>query len=255
MSSGKRLHYIYTRVLAQDPQKHRTMVDVWAAVFGVNKSSPHHEDEIAGLVMALRSEIKLTRKQLDSNGAPASLTSPGFERLVEIASPGQLNTGWAQHRASIQTPDCRKIFEWVEWVLRSEEDGQIAGQQLQELRVELDSLEQALEKANIAPYLRDFIRRQLRTIRTALRMHVVQGIKPLEEALESVAGAFQMQDAPLKAAFASAEPEAKNLMTRASEVVKRVAQVSDDIVKIKKAGAEAVALGSSVAALMLPYLP
>lgn len=254
MSSAKRLHQIYARLLSQDVQKRGTMVEAWASVFGLSKTSPDIEDEVAGLVMALRSEIKLVRGWLDGEGAPGNLTSPGFERLFEAASTGHLRTSWSQLRSSLETPDCRKVFEWVEWVQRDAEDGQISGQELQSLRSELESLEQALGKADMASSLRYFIQRQVDTIRRALRLYAVQGPKPIEDALEKVAGAFHAQEVPLKSAYEAASPDAKNLMNRATDLVSKVARVSDDLVKIKKASSEAVTFAGTVAALVLPYV-
>ncbi|TAL23265.1 MAG: hypothetical protein EPO01_07530 [Aquabacterium sp.] len=160
------------------------MVQTWAEVFEVDLSHPHLEDEVASLVMALRAEIKFARERLDAYGVPANLTSPGFERLTQVASPGQLHSTWNGHRGNIQPPECRKIFEWAAWALREEEEADMSSEELRTLRSELDSLETSMREADMAPYLRDFIQRQIDTIRTALRMYGVQGVKPVEEALQ-----------------------------------------------------------------------
>ena len=105
----------------------------------------------------------------------------------------------------------------------------------------------------MAPYLRDFIQRQVETIRTALRMYGVQGVKPVQDALQKVAGAYKTQEKPLAQAYEAAKSPAKGLFERASGVVDRVAKVSDSLCKIKKVGEEAIAVGSAESALVLPY--
>lgn len=62
MNSGARLHRIYDKLAAQVTDQ--TMVQAWAEVFSLGKSSPHLEHEIANLVMALRSEIKFAVNDL-----------------------------------------------------------------------------------------------------------------------------------------------------------------------------------------------
>ena len=251
MNSGARLHRIYDKLVAQAADQAK--VQTWAEVFALDKANPHLEDEVANLVMALRSEIKFARERLDAYGIPANLTSPAFERLLQVASPGHLHAGWHGHRGNIQPPECRKIFEWVEWALREEEEADMSDEEMQQLRSELDTLESSLREADMAPYLRDFIQRQIETIRTALRMYGVQGAKPVQEALQKVAGAYKTQEKPLAQAYEAAKPPAKSLFERASGVVDRVAKVSDNLCKIKKAGEEAIAVGSAVSALVLPY--
>lgn len=251
MNSGARLHRVYGKLAEQAADQ--AMVQTWAEVFALDKANPHLEDEVANLVMALRSEIKFARERLDAYGVPANLTSPAFDRLLHVASPGQLHTGWHGHRGNVQPPECRKVFEWVEWALREEDEADMSPEEMQQLRSELDSLEASLHDADMAPYLRDFIQRQIDTIRTALRMYGVQGARPLQDALQKVAGAYKTQEKPLAQAYEAAKAPAKSLFERASGVVDRLAKVSDNICKIKKAGEETIAVGSAVSALVLPY--
>lgn len=251
MNSGARLHRIYDKLVAQAADQ--AMVQTWAEVFALDKANPHLEDEVANLVMALRSEIKFARERLDAYGVPANLTSPAFDRLLHVASPGQLHAGWHGHRGNVQPPECRTVFEWVEWALREEDEADMSAEEMEQLQSELDSLEASLRESDMAPYLRDFIQRQVDTIRSALRMYGVQGVKPIQDALQKVAGAFKTQEKPLAQAYEASKPPAKNLFERASGVVDRVAKVSDDLCKIKKAGEEVIAVGSAVSALVLPY--
>jgi len=252
MNSAARLHTIYRKLLAQSDEGQ--MVSVWGEVFGIDKKSPHYEDDVTAFVMALRSEIVLTRRRLDEMGAPASLTSPGFERLRDVAAPGQLHTNWRGHRSNMITPDCRKIFEWAEWTLREEAEPDIPADDMKELLAELASLEATLKDAEVSAYLRDFIQRQVDTIRAALRLYGVQGARPLEEALKKVAGAYTMERTRVEAEHAAAPEAAKGLFSKTSGMIKKTAELCDNLGKIGKFGDQAWTLASSVGPVLLPYL-
>lgn len=191
MNPAARLHRIYDKLVAQGNDYQ--LLQTWADVFDIDKSGPHYEDDVTACVMALRSEIALTRKRLDEVGAPANLTSPGFERLREVAAPGLLHAKWHGHRGNINPPEYRKVFEWAEWALRDDAESDMPAEDMMELRAELESLEAALQDAEVSPYLRDFIQRQVDTIRAALRVYGVQGARPLQDALQKVAGAYTVE--------------------------------------------------------------
>jgi len=253
MNSAARLHCIYKKLVAQNDEGR--MVVVWAEVFGIDKESPHYEDDVTAFVMALRSEIVLTRRRLDEMGAPSSLTSPGFERLRDVAAPGQLHTNWRGHRGNILPPECRKIFEWAEWTLREDAEPDIPADDMKELLTELTSLETTLKEVEVSTYLRDFIQRQVDTIRAALRLYGVQGAQPLEDALKKVAGAYTMERTKVAAEHAAAPEAAKGLFAKTSGMIKRTAELCDNLGKIGKFSDQAWTLASSVGPVLLPYLP
>lgn len=252
MNTGTRLHRIYDLLAAQVEEQ--SMVNTWADVFDLNKSLPHLEDEVTNLVLALRAEIKLARNRLDAFGVPANLTSPAFETLTQVASPGQLHTGWRVHRESINDPICRKVFEWVQWALEEEDEGEMLVDDMQKLQSEFDTLESLLRETDMSSHLRNFIQEQLRTIRSALRMYGVQGMKPVQDALQKVVGAYSTQDKKLAQAFEAADPPAKNVFQRASQLFEQVASKCDSLSKIKKAGQDAIELGRVFSKILLTFV-
>jgi len=253
MNSAARLHRIYNKLVAQGNDMQ--MVRTWADVFDIEKASPHYEDDVTACVMALRAEIVLTRKRLDDIGAPASLTSPGFERLRAVAAPGQLHSRWHEHRINVVLPECKKIFEWAEWALREDAELDMPADDMKELQTELASLEAVLNDAEVSPYLRDFIQRQVDTIRAALQLYGVQGARPLQDALQKVAGAYTVERTRVEAEHAAASESAKGLFAKASGVIKKTADLCDNLGKIGKFGEQAWTLAGTVGPLMLPYLP
>lgn len=253
MNSAARLHSIYNKLVAQG--NNAQMVRTWADVFDIDKKSPHYEDEVTACVMALRSEIVLTRRRLDEIGAPAILTSPGFERLRDVAAPGQLHSNWHVHRGNLNPPECKKVFEWAEWALREDAEPDIPADNIKELQAELGSLEAALKDADVSPYLRDFIQRQVDTIRAALRLYGVQGARPLADALQKVAGAYTVERTRVEAEHAAAPEAAKGLFAKTSGIIKKTADFCDNLGKVGKFGDQAWTLAGTVGPLVLPYLP
>lgn len=253
MNSAARLRRIYDRLAAQN--NNARMVDVWANVFNIDQSSPNYEDDVTACVIALRSEILLARQRLNEIGAPANLTSPAFERLRDVAAPGQLHSNWHGHRGNIIQPECSKVFEWSEWALREDTEPDMLADDMEELQAELASLEAALKETDMSPYLRDFIQRQVDTIRAALRVYGVQGTRPLQDALQKVAGAYTVERTRVEAENATAPEAAQSLFAKASGVIKKTADLCDNLSKVGQFGEQAWTLAGTVGTLMLPYIP
>jgi hypothetical protein len=252
MNPAARLLLIYDTLIKQP--NNLQMVQTWADVFGINKEDPHFEDDVNSCVIALRAEIVFARQRLDAKGVPASLTSPGFDRLRNVAAPGQFHSQWHGHRGNINPPECRKVFEWAAWALLEEDEPDMPAEDMKELRAELESLDAALRDTEMSPYLRDFIERQVATIRAALRVYGVQGARPLQDALQKVAGAYTVERTRVEAEHAAAPEAAKGVIAKAGQVVKKAADVCDSLGKIGKFGEQVWTLAGTVGPLVLPYL-
>lgn len=253
MNAAGRLLQIYGRLVQQSVEMQ--MLHAWAGAFEVPADTPHLEDVVSTLLVALRSEVKFARARLDAYDLPAELTSPAFDRLAQIASPGHIHSPWKNHAGNLNTPDVRKILEWSAWALRGEDEADMSAEERAVLEQELSDLEAALSQTDMAPYLREFIAKQIETIRNALRMYGVQGVKPVQDALEKVAGAYKTQEKVIETAVEAAPKEAKGVFTKAAGVVEKLAKLSDNLVKVKKGGEEAYAVGAAVSGVLLPYLP
>lgn len=252
MNPAARLLKIYDKLVQQ--QNDLQMVQTWADVFDLSKDSPHCEDDVTACVVALRAELAFTRQRLDAHGVPADLTSPAFDRLKNVAAPGQLHSKWHGHRGNIQPPECRKVFEWAAWALREEEEADMSGEETKELCAELESLEAALRDTEMSPYLRDFIQRQVDTIRAALRVYGVQGARPLQDALQKVAGAYTLERTRVEAEHAAAPDAARDVLGKVAKVVEKTAKVCDGLDKIGKFGERAWTLAGAVGPIVLPYI-
>ena len=181
MNPAERVLTIYDKLVSQ--QKDQPMTQTWSEVFGLEGNSPTLEDDVTACLVGLRSQIDFTRLRLTAVGVSPDLTSPGFERMKDTASPAKLHQSWNGLRGNIQAPECRHAFTWASWVLREDVEDEISSESMTELLAELQSLEAALVDTEMSPYLRDFIQRQVDAIRSALRNYGVQGVRPLREAM------------------------------------------------------------------------
>lgn len=252
MNPAARLLSIYDTLIRQ--QKDQTMTNTWAVVFDLEINTPHLEDDVTSCLVAVRQQIDFTRMRLTGHGVPPELTSPGFDRLKSVASPGLLHSSWNGHRGNIQPPECRQGFAWAAWVLSDEDEGDMPAADLAALREEIASLEQTLQNTEMSPYLRDFIQRQLDTIRAALRIYGIQGTRPVKDALQKVAGAYTVERTRVEAEHQTAPEAAQSVLAKASDVIKKTAEVCDNLEKVTKFGEGAWSLAKSVGPLVLPYL-
>ncbi|WP_298436238.1 hypothetical protein [Ottowia sp.] len=229
------------------------MTKVWAKVFDLPPDSPHLEDDVVTCLQAMRSEMELLRSKLQAIGAPEDLMHPGMARFRNVSSAAHINAGWNGLRDEASRPENRLSFAWASWALRDESEDDMPADELAALRDELDSLEASLQDTEMTPYLRGFIQRQLGAIRSALKVYRVQGVKPIEEALHQVAGAYTVEKSRVEAEHAQASEPTKNLFARAGAVIKKTAEVADNLDKIRKAGEGAYTLAASVGPLLLTY--
>ncbi|MDH1673918.1 hypothetical protein [Comamonas aquatica] len=254
MNTAGRLLSIYNRLVGTSRPSDATMVKVWAQVFDLNPDSPHLEDDVVACLQAMRSEMGLLRSKLQAIGAPEDLMHPGFARLRDICSTTYLNQNWSGLREQTSRPENKLSFAWANWVLRDDSEEEMPAEELATLQSEIDSLEASLHETEMTPYLRGFIQRQIDAIRAALKVYRVQGVKPIEEALHQVAGAYTIEKSRVEAEHAKASEPAKSLFARAGAVIKKTAEVADNLDKIRKAGEGAYTLAASVGPLLVTWV-
>ncbi|MBB6579946.1 hypothetical protein HNP33_004070 [Comamonas odontotermitis] len=82
----------------------------------------------------------------------------------------------------------------------------------------------------------------------------MQGVKPIEEALHQVAGAYTIEKSRVETEHAQASEPAKSLFARAGAVIKKTAEVADNLDKIRKAGEGTYTLAASVGPLLVTWI-
>lgn len=252
MNTAGRLLDLYDRLMSRG-RNDAPMVKVWAEVFDISADAPHLEDDVVTCLQATRSEIELLRSKLLAMGAPEEIMHPGMTRLRNITSPSYIHAGWSGLWEEASKPENRLTFSWAKWTFREEDEEDMHADELASLRSELDSLEDSLQKTEMAPYLREFIHRQIDAIRSALRIYRIRGVKPIEEALQKVAGAFIIEKARIDAEQAKASEPAKSVFAQAITAIEKTAKIADNLDKIRKAGEGAYTLAASVGPFLLNW--
>lgn len=251
MNTAGRLLSTFEKLFNHRHGNDAQMLKVWAAVFDLSVDDPHLEDAVVVCLQATRSEIEALRVRLLAMGAPEELMQPGIVRFRNYTSTANIHASWNNFREEAAKPENRLAFMWANWTLRDESEDDMPAEELATLRSELDSLESSLQETDMTPYMRDFIQRQINTIRTALRLYRVRGVKPIEEALHQVAGAYTVEKPRVEAEHEKASESAKSVFTRAGAVIEKTAKVADNLDKIRKAGEGAFTLAAGVGPLLL----
>jgi hypothetical protein len=244
MNSAERVLAIYDMLIQQ--QGDGQMVTIWATVFEVDPATPELDDHITACTVALRSEIQLTHSLLTKHGVPPDIRGPGLDRLTKIARPGYFHTNWHSLRGNVLPPENRVSLAWATWALRDEDESEVAAADRQVLVEELANFEAKLNDVPMSDYMRNFIQRQIETIRRALRIYGVSGAKPLQDALRRVVGDLKVEDAKIKAEYEAATPAAKSAMATATTLIVKAAKFADQGSKLKKGAEDIGALAGTV---------
>jgi len=231
-----------------------SMVKLWADVFELDPDSRSIEDDVVTCLQATRSELEMLRSKLAAIGVPEALMQPGFDRLRNVTSATHISGMWNHHRDEMLRPENRLAFMWANWALQEEDEDDIPVDEMATLREELDSLEESLLSTEMTPYLKGFIQRQIDAIRAALRVYRVRGVKPIEEALHTVAGAYAIEKSRVEGEHSNASDAAKSVFERAIAFIEKTAKVADSLDKIRKSGEGAYKLATSVGSLLLTYI-
>lgn len=253
MNTAGRLLSTFDNFLNHGIGHDASMLKVWAKVFELSVDDSHLEDAVVVCLQATRSEIDILHTRLLEMGAPEELMHPCIARLRNYTSTANIQISWSGFHNEAARPENRLSLQWANWALRGESEEDMASEDLLELQNELNSLEASLLDTEMTPYLRSFIQRQINAIRFSLRVYRVQGMKPIEDALQKVAGAFTLEKARIEAEKNSAKEPAKTVLARTGTFIEKTAKIADNLDKIRKAGDSAYHLATSVGPLLLTF--
>ena len=254
MNPAERLLATYDKLIDQPGENGQSMARRWAVVFFIPPDTATTDDEVFVCLQALRSEIDFVRGMLSQYGVPPELSGAGFNGLRHVSSPAYLHQPWDSHKGNVMPPDNRLALQWAAWVLRDEEESVMSTAEFQSLQTEIEALEISLRDTEMAQYLRDFIQRQVDTIRAALKAYDIQGSRPLKEALRKVVGDFKTEEKALKTAHEGAPDPARGVFAMTATLIDKAAKVCDGLSKVKKTGEEAIELVTTFGPLLLPYV-
>lgn len=237
MNPASRILAIYDKALNFQPGTGAPYLRLWGSVFGISDNANHtHEDEVIAGLAALRGEIGLARARLLERGCPPQLFDRYFNTVKGLASPTLLNQDCKGVRVDSKN-DVRLALEWATWALPDEED-EVSTEDVRGLVDELAAIEESINQLDLAPQTRDFMLRQIGLIRAALRLYGINGIAPVEDALEQSIGVLKRSAAATKD-LEGATPEVKGVWRRVVGVLAKAADLADNVDKVHR-GAQAV---------------
>lgn len=251
MNTAGRILSIYDKLTEPNRPHEKTMVWVWADVFNLPQDGPHLEDDVVTCLQAMRSEMDLLRTKLHARGAPEILLHPGLPRLRNATSTVYLNAQWKGIREETTKPENRIVLLWADWALRDEDEDDLPADEFSALLSELESLEQSLSATEMTAYMRGFIQRQIDSIRAALKLYPIRGVKPIEEAARQVIGTCQLEAPVLTKEFEKASEPTKGVFSKVGSFIEKTAKFADNLDKIRKAGEGSYALATSVAPALM----
>lgn len=231
------------------------MRDAWGRVFGLDANDPRFEDQVVQCLQAVRAEADLAQSALADLGVPMELLASGLGRFRDTASAMRLATAWESWKANIAGPEHRIALQWAAWALRDWDEGEAKQEEFKQLLEQLQTIEESLDSSDISGYVRDFSRRQIDSIRQALNLYPITGVRGIEKALRDVAGDVATSAQALRVEVESASPSGKGVLAKMNQIITKTADICDKVSKVRKAGQDIVDVAAQIAPLAALLLP
>ena len=228
---------------------------VWTRYIDVDAADAS-EDAVLEYVGVALAETRLMERQLAELGVPGQLFQSCTGTLREAFSPRLLATNWrSQNASSIQSASVRTILQWASWTLGRWNENTIAPEAWNALTQTLAAHERLLlDTSDIPPSIRAMLERQVRDLRQAMVMYKLQGVAPIQTAVNHAVGELRTATPELVAELESSPEPVKSLFQKARELVGQAAELSDKGSKVVKFSKEIYELGATAWAAGAPLL-
>ena len=185
--------------------------------------------------------------QLGELGVPGQLFQSSTVQLREAFSPRFLNSNWrSQHASNIQNASVRVILQWASWTLARFNENPIDPEAWNALTQALEAHEKLLnDTAGIPPGIRAMLERQARDLRQAMAMYKLQGVAPIQTAVNHAVGELRTAHPELVSELEKSPAPVKSLFQQGRDLVGQAAELSDKGSKIAKFTKEIYQLGST----------
>ncbi|MEY8690277.1 MAG: hypothetical protein AB9M53_10440 [Leptothrix sp. (in: b-proteobacteria)] len=196
----------------------------------------------------LLDQIDLIAAGLASAGVPGQLWEAPLEQARNGFSPTLLGSTWAQVTENFP-PEVHLTLQWAAHVLPPD-DGMTDATQVGQLLLDVEEVLMLAEQIELPDVLRQFVSGHMHALQEGLRVSAVSGMRPLREAIKTVAGDLALRQETIKRAVAGLAADAHAVCSRASTSVKKamdiVNQASEPVDTNQKLGS---ALGTSLSLL------
>lgn len=189
---------------------------------------------VARYLDAILRELDVTARTYNERGLPEDLLKPFHSQLqhalqVQLLHHPKGNT--TQYLGEIVMLSLR----WWSVVL-PDDDFAVAGEDMEQLKAQVDALEAALGKDGIPPGLRRYASDLLSDLRAAMLLTLVEGSSPLRAAMRKAVSEAHFEEDKLRAELDAAadKPEVKSLLSTVGAAVKTMASMVGDAEKLTK---------------------
>lgn len=233
----------------------KSIQEVWARY--INAETPTaSEEEVLTYVQNALAEVRAMERHLSSMGVPDQLFYPCTSQLRGAFSPRYLTTNWrSQHAPSIQSSASRVILQWASWTLGKFNENPIDSEAWGALAHALKSQEDLLQNTTDIPLgIRALLERQVRELRQAMALYKLQGVEPIQTAVNHAVGELSTASPELVSELESSPEAVKSLFQKGKELIGQAAELSDKGSKVVKFGKELYSLGTTAWAIGKPLL-
>jgi hypothetical protein len=223
-NSASRLAGALNEALAQ--QENILTADAWFRAFKRPKTNNQHLMFffVTNRLQLLFSELNSIREHLRSNGFTVTTYEPAFQKIENAISPSVLHVGWAAVKQSL-SPEVLLALSFCKDMMPNEES-EISTEDLQSLIKDLESLDIALQDAEIPSHLKVIIKRYIQSIWDALDEYQIVGAKALKCANSKAIGELLEVQTEIK------ESNEKPVIKKFGQVFKKVNDVADAAIKV-----------------------
>lgn len=205
------------------------------------------EDDVLGFIQAALLEIRTMESQLKGVGVPEHLFSNCARHLRDAFSPRHLATNWnQQHASNIQNASVRVNLQWASWTLGRLNENPLEPEAWSALIQALEAHEKLLnDTVGIPPGIQAMLERQITELRQAMAMYKLQGVAPIQTAVNQAVGELRTATSELVSELESSSEPVKSLFQKGKELVGQAAELSDKGSKVVKFSKEIYQLGST----------
>lgn len=209
---------------------------IWLESFSIEPSGSETRDSIlvTRYLDAILRELDVTARTYNALALPEDLLKPFHSQLqhalqVELLHHPKGNT--AQYLGDTVMLSLR----WWSVVL-PDDDLAVAGEDMAQLKAQVDALEEALSRDGIPTGLRTYASNLLNDLRAAMLITVVEGSAPLRAAMRKAVSDAHFEEDKLQAELIDSadKPEVKSVLSSVGAAVKTMANMVGDAERLSK---------------------
>ena len=233
-NSAGRVFHILSRYL-RSTSGHKSTV-IWLDALSIPSSSNDARDSITvtRYLDSIMRELDVTARAYATMDLPEDMFKP-YHTSLQTALQVELLQHMKANTAQYLSDTVMLSLRWWSVVL-PDDDLSVAGEDMAQLKAQIDALEESLSKDGIPPGLRAYATGLLRDLRAAMLLTVVEGSAPLRAAMRKAVSDAHFEEDKLKAELVDAanRPEVNSVVSTIGAAVKTMANMVGDAERLSK---------------------